>query len=300
VVAGCTKQAGRGSAESSVAIKLAITSIKRMANYLVPENAPEEHKKMCELFNSDLNKRELFRAAFTLYQASLERKALNISKGVVQSGIFQGISLYPKSMGSQLLPKIFGTYEVEVQDLIERKIKGINGFIDIGCAEGFYVAGIAAKYGVRSTGVDINPESRGAIEQIARTNQLDKLINYKDTIEEAFENHEGYLMILIDVDGSEKEAIRNVNQAVEKHKAINHATLIVESDFDKRSNAPNTAELVSLLSSLGWNTTEIVPQQPYLRFTSRNRNLSFLDQVILGAEGRPGEQVWICAEKATD
>lgn len=65
----------------------------------------------------------------------------------VLSGPFKGM-IYPelKSVGSPLLPKILGSYEDELSEILKKIIAtGYKTVIDIGCAEGYYAVGLAMR-----------------------------------------------------------------------------------------------------------------------------------------------------------
>lgn len=91
----------------------------------------------------------------------------------VQNGPFRGMS-YPSSQayGSEIMPKLLGSYESELHPLIElfcqRHYKQV---IDIGCAEGYYAVGLAMR--IPSTVVyafDINPDATAFCREMALLN----------------------------------------------------------------------------------------------------------------------------------
>jgi hypothetical protein len=64
---------------------------------------------------------------------------------VVRYGVFQGMH-YPRirAYGSVLYPKLLGCYELELEPIIKEIINThYSEIIDIGCAEGYYVVGLA-------------------------------------------------------------------------------------------------------------------------------------------------------------
>uniref|UniRef100_UPI004047DE5B hypothetical protein n=1 Tax=Cyanobium sp. TaxID=2164130 RepID=UPI004047DE5B len=103
-------------------------------------------------------------------------------------------------------------------------------------------------------------------------------------------------MILVDVDGHEMEVLEELNQALSKTPQIHAALLILETDKGQ-SSTQNTAQLINWLCQHQWSVKHIAHQNPQLRFRPGQSELSFLDQVVRGAEGRPGGQRWIVAEK---
>ncbi|CAF4927163.1 unnamed protein product [Rotaria sp. Silwood1] len=66
---------------------------------------------------------------------------------IVKNGIFKGMK-YPeaKSAGSTIFPKILGSYEKEIQPILEEICqKKYTEIVDVGCAEGFYAVGLAMR-----------------------------------------------------------------------------------------------------------------------------------------------------------
>lgn len=65
----------------------------------------------------------------------------------VANGPFKGLQ-YPsaKSFGSPLLPKLLGSYESELQPVLDGMLStGYTTIVDIGCAEGYYAIGLARR-----------------------------------------------------------------------------------------------------------------------------------------------------------
>ena len=65
----------------------------------------------------------------------------------VKNGVFAGMK-YPeiKSVGSTLFPKLLGSYEKELEPVIEKICqKKYTEIVDVGCAEGFYAVGLAMR-----------------------------------------------------------------------------------------------------------------------------------------------------------
>jgi hypothetical protein len=64
-------------------------------------------------------------------------------KGVVISGPFSGTSYISESFGSSFFPKVLGTYEKELADFWRPdRVQSFDSIINIGCAEGYYLAGL--------------------------------------------------------------------------------------------------------------------------------------------------------------
>jgi hypothetical protein len=66
--------------------------------------------------------------------------------GTIVSGPFRGMRYGKISYGSQLLPKLLGTYEKELHSTIDHIInKPYGAVVNIGAGEGYYVVGLGAK-----------------------------------------------------------------------------------------------------------------------------------------------------------
>ena len=170
-----------------------------MNEYTVPDSARPEDKEIVKLVNKGLSPQRLFRASYTFYRAYLENELIEKSEKIyVQSGIFKGMVLYPKSIGSALLPKWIGTYEAELIAMIHAHSNGITSFVNIGSAEGYYLSGIALLLGIKCFGIDIDPRSKEATSFIANENNLTNLISQVNTIHEGILKSFGKLLVLIE------------------------------------------------------------------------------------------------------
>jgi hypothetical protein len=65
----------------------------------------------------------------------------------VRHGIFEGMTYAERAAaGSQLAPKLLGSYEAELRGIIERVCStGYSDIVDVGCAEGYYAVGLALR-----------------------------------------------------------------------------------------------------------------------------------------------------------
>lgn len=93
----------------------------------------------------------------------------------VRHGAFRGMK-YPgmKSVGSMLFPKILGSYERELQPLMERIVaKGYTEIVDIGCAEGYYAVGLGiAIPQAKVFAFDTDKEAIELCRKMARINHI--------------------------------------------------------------------------------------------------------------------------------
>ncbi len=98
--------------------------------------------------------RRVLRKATALYHYAvsrgIEEQVRNLTNSVVQSGPCIGLA-YPElpssSVHTSITPKLLGLYECELYPALERMLSTntYSRFIDIGAAEGYYVAGIGIR-----------------------------------------------------------------------------------------------------------------------------------------------------------
>lgn len=151
-----------------------------------------------------------------------------------------------------------------MQDYLRECAGECNKFIDIGCAEGFYLAGIARWKRIPCIGIDTDPRSKGAVSYAAEANRVSDLVSFSADITSVCFFLEGSLLWLVDVDGSELQVLEVLGR---------------------------------LFESSGWRVDRVLRRNPGNRFVGCCSDLSFLEQVVRGAEGRPGGQSWIAASR---
>jgi len=106
----------------------------------------EVMKNVLRLWQSGASTRNLLVAAANYRRCDLEAKIFEYFDGIVQEGVFKGIRISPPSAHPSVhIPKILGTYEVEISSSIIMLAENSNVFVDIGCADGYYTSGIAKK-----------------------------------------------------------------------------------------------------------------------------------------------------------
>ncbi len=264
--------------------------------YSVLKSASTEAKIICQLVNQGLDPRRLFIAAITLYSDALIRKNRDASSFVVESGLFQGMKLEPEALGSVLPPKIQGTYEKEVQDYLQLCADQFDRFLDVGCAEGFYLSGIARWKKIPCLGVDIDQRAGDAVRHMATANGVSDLVSFEYDLSLASSFINGSLLCLVDVDGDEVDVLNSLMHLFANASALEDVILIVESDFAGRKEQ-NSPEIISLLTGNGWLIASCLHQQPSCRFVHEKADMSFLDQVVWGSEGRSAGQSWVVAKK---
>ena len=132
------------------------------------------------------------------------------SEKKVLNGPFEKM-IYPDffSAGSTLYPKLIGSYEFELHQLINHILtSNYEQYIDVGCAEGYYAVGFALKSpGALIHAFDINESAIKYCRQMAEVNNVgDRLFTYSycDAEKLSSFNFLKKTCILIDCEGYEK------------------------------------------------------------------------------------------------
>lgn len=136
----------------------------------------------------------------------------------VASGPFKGMK-YPEinSFGSTIAPKLFGTYEAELEPIIEQICAhNYSTIINIGSAEGYYSIGLAIRNPkARVFAYDIDLEARNSCRLMASVNGVSDRVTVSDYFTLAalqkLECPENGL-ILSDCEGAEKYIFYNTDE----------------------------------------------------------------------------------------
>ncbi len=101
------------------------------------------------------------------------------SQGRILGGPFRGMKYLDQSVGSVLLAKILGTYELELHSVIERICQSeYDLIIDVGAAEGYYAVGLAMRCrNSRVVAFEMEATGRDLLAQLAASNNVSKRIH---------------------------------------------------------------------------------------------------------------------------
>lgn len=249
------------------------------------------------LLDAGANSHDLLVVAAHWRRLELEQWLVQKLNGRIAAGPFQGLRHPGQAHGSTLAPKLLGTYEKEIQaDLLGLAAKA-ETFLNIGCAEGYYTTGLAARGHLRQViGVDRDRQALRAAAVSARENGVDEICQFTTDLHEAVEQLEHIDLILIDVDGAELDVLNDL-MSICRTEALTGSTLVIETDFhvDGSSNRP---EIVAFLGNNQCRIHAERKQSIHNRFCQIPDILlpsSYFDQCLLGLEGRPGEQSWLIA-----
>lgn len=144
-----------------------------------------------------------------------------LNKLTVLNGPFKGMK-YPEfiSLGSTLTPKLLGSYEAELHDVINEIIDfGYEEIWDVGCAEGYYAVGLALKSPKsKIIAFDIDVNSRNASSKMIELNNVKSQVSIQSKCDAKKINDFGFKrgLIISDCEGFEFELFSKVNLSEQK------------------------------------------------------------------------------------
>lgn len=147
-------------------------------------------------------------------ERSLAGWLTTVGDGVVVAGPFRGLRTPCESYGSTLLPKLLGTYELELFPLwTPQWLGGFRTIVNIGCAEGFYIAGLALilrRAGLSAPdlyGFDVQPAALAACRRMLDRNGLTGVTLETGGWEHVLETAVGPVLVICDIEGAEEAEI---------------------------------------------------------------------------------------------
>jgi hypothetical protein len=132
--------------------------------------------------------------------------------------------------GSEVLPKLVGTYESELIPVIEVICRsGCDRIVDIGAAEGYYAVGMALRNpAARIVGFEINPSARYYLRRLARRNGVSDRIAIRGecTVDSLRSELAGSRRpaVICDCEGAEDELLRP-----DRIESLRRALILVET-----------------------------------------------------------------------
>jgi hypothetical protein len=154
--------------------------------------------------------RNFFLKAAHAIRLPMQIKYLGFSKNLfVLNGPFKGMQYIKSSTGSQLLPKIIGSYEEPIFDILSQiQHENYSEIIDVGCAEGYYAVGLKMMFpDVRVVACDINQVARNSCADLASLNGVRLEIVNSITGDDLLNYCEKRMLLFVDIEGSEIELL---------------------------------------------------------------------------------------------
>jgi hypothetical protein len=125
----------------------------------------------------------------------------------VQSGPFTGMAYISEAVCSSLVPKLLGSYESELHDLLAQILaRDYDAVIDVGCAEGYYAVGLALCLPrARVHAFDIDARARELCTKLAQANQVAERVIVEGECDHERLNSliQGRTLIVCDCEGCE-------------------------------------------------------------------------------------------------
>ena len=217
----------------------------------------------------------------------------------VMNGPFQGMKYIATANGSQLLPKILGSYEEPIHEWVREKI--LSGhhetIIDIGCAEGYYAVGFALKSPKsKIIAFDIDTSALANAKQLAMINKVNYRVEFSERFDAAVisseleTEKEKKILIFMDVEGAELDLLDS-----RKNKSLLSCDILVE--LHDCFIPGLTEKVISFFSET--HKIEIIVDYPW-REGEYNKEKHLLSQEDLSFcmdERRPKEMRWMFAKK---
>lgn len=156
------------------------------------------------------------------------RRYLQMTAGIsVMTGPFQGMRYLETSHGSAWAPKVLGTYECELHDVITSlDLRSYRRLVDIGCAEGYYLVGLALMArqqgaSLEAHGYDLNPKAVDAANWLCQINAVHgrahhQRYDFDHAVDEP-------TLFVVDIEGEETELL--TRSSIARHVA---STFLVE------------------------------------------------------------------------
>lgn len=220
---------------------------------------------------------------------------------IVLNGPFKGMH-YPvmQSAGSSLMPKLLGTYEMELQQVFnDFCAKKYSDIIDIGCAEGYYAVGMAMRLPyVNVHAFDTDPLARELCKKMAEANGVGERVNVKGTCSantlQDF-HFSGRGLVICDCEGYESRLFTKENL-----NNLRNCDIIIEiHDFLDLHISPKLKELIGSTHDILSIYSVDDLQKVHLYHLEELKSFSLEDRKELLAEERPTVMEWlICKSKS--
>ena len=148
----------------------------------------------------------------------------------VVQGPFRGMRYISVAYCSEVLPKLLGTYECELDPAIEAICRaGCDRIVDIGAAEGYYAVGMALRNPEATIiGFEMNPTARFYLRRLSRCNGVEDRIQIEGTcdtesLREALEDAR-LPAVICDCEGAEDGLLRP-----DRVESLRRALILVET-----------------------------------------------------------------------
>ena len=162
-----------------------------------------------------------------MYQQCMANRIIGKYGPVSRSGPFKGMTCLRDAKEGCLVPKLIGCYEEELIPTFERFFaKGFDRFIDVGCASGYWLTGVATRMPeAECFGFEADAQVRARCSELLRLNGVHSRVELHGLCKPGdFEDLiQGRTLLLMDVDGPEYDLLDP-----EASPGLRRADIIVE------------------------------------------------------------------------
>ena len=136
-----------------------------------------------------------------------------LTGGKVIAGPFAGLKYVDTARGSSIGPKLLGTYELELREIVDGIVaRGYSTIINIGAGEGYYSIGLAKRMPqTRFLCFDALPDNQKQIKHLAGLNGLTDRIEVEGYCDAASLSHalqgSANVLVICDIEGGEIEVL---------------------------------------------------------------------------------------------
>ena len=209
--------------------------------------------------------------------------------GRVLGGPFAGMAYVEDATEGALAPRLIGTYEDELHPhLAEALAADPEVILDIGCAEGYYAAGLARLApGAVVHAHDTSETAQAACRRMAELNGVEARIRIGGLFHpEEFQRFAGQrCLVIVDIEGAEDDLLRP-----DLAPALAGMRLIVETHDVYR---PGVMDRVRARFAATHDITVVHPGPKTAALPELLRNRSHLDQLLAVWEFRAAPTPWL-------
>ncbi|MBF0305685.1 MAG: class I SAM-dependent methyltransferase [Alphaproteobacteria bacterium] len=224
----------------------------------------------------------LFAHVLSFRHEVLHHSLRNVLGDRVAYGLFQGMILSHESAGSHALPRLIGSYEHELQAPLAARVPACERVVDLGAAEGWYVVGLARRFGKPVLGFDVSAEAREIALRGARANGVEGLVSLEGECapERLTALARPGTLFIVDIEGAETALFGATEPAA-----------LAAADFVVETHGRSALGLVEHFAAthdieVVWPETRPIAAYPVLR------RLQEIDRAVAQWEGR-GVEPWL-------
>ncbi len=229
---------------------------------------------------------DMVRICLSMRGRRVENYLWSMFGGVVQAGPFRGMTLVDAAIGSQVSPRLIGSYEHELTPVIETAGR-YQRVVNVGCAEGWYAVGLARRFPTLEViAYDTNASARALCAKAASLNGVADRVAVRGTFDvaEARRTVLPGTLVIMDIEGAERALMRAMDPAV-----IAKADWVIETHvMDDRGTLDDILEIAP-----STHDVDVIAQDPRaVEVPPDVAGLRQLDRFLASWEGR-GADPWV-------